>query len=107
MFILVSQISREGARPWGLNPNLPMLTLSKTTIADLVQIPPHGFRNNQITKNDLEDRINEKYSNKVRLFRAFPVSPFLLTYCPRAMTRSSRMSGYAYACTISSRRRTA
>ncbi|KAI1617533.1 DNA-directed RNA polymerase III subunit C25 [Exophiala viscosa] len=36
-----------------------------TTFDDLVQIPPHGFRNNQITRNDLEDRINEKYSNKI------------------------------------------
>ncbi|KIX01646.1 DNA-directed RNA polymerase [Rhinocladiella mackenziei CBS 650.93] len=36
-----------------------------TTFDDLVQIPPHGFRNNQITREDLEDRINEKYSNKV------------------------------------------
>ncbi|KEF63737.1 DNA-directed RNA polymerase III subunit RPC8 [Exophiala aquamarina CBS 119918] len=41
-----------------------MLTI-QTTISDLVQIPPHGFRNNQITRDDLEDRINEKYSNKV------------------------------------------
>ncbi|KIW56475.1 DNA-directed RNA polymerase [Exophiala xenobiotica] len=36
-----------------------------TKFDDLVQIPPHGFRNNQITQRDLEDRINEKYSNKV------------------------------------------
>ncbi|KIW22966.1 DNA-directed RNA polymerase [Cladophialophora immunda] len=36
-----------------------------TTFDDVVQIPPHGFVNNQITRQDLEDRINEKYSNKV------------------------------------------
>ncbi|RVX73641.1 hypothetical protein B0A52_02531 [Exophiala mesophila] len=36
-----------------------------TTISDLVQIPPHAFNDNQITRNDLEDRINEKYSNRV------------------------------------------
>ncbi|KAL2444660.1 hypothetical protein ABEF94_016908 [Exophiala dermatitidis] len=36
-----------------------------TTFEDLVQIPPYGFLNNQITREDLEDRINEKYSNKV------------------------------------------
>ncbi|OAP63726.1 DNA-directed RNA polymerase [Fonsecaea erecta] len=36
-----------------------------TTFDDLVQIPPHGFVNNQITEQDLEDRINEKYSNKI------------------------------------------
>ena len=37
----------------------------QTTISDLVQIPPHAFNDNQITRNDLEDRINEKYSNRV------------------------------------------
>ncbi|KAJ9615586.1 DNA-directed RNA polymerase III complex subunit Rpc25 [Cladophialophora chaetospira] len=36
-----------------------------TTFEDLVQIPPHGLVNNKITRQDLEDRINEKYSNKV------------------------------------------
>ena len=41
-----------------------MLT-TQTTFEDLVQIPPHGLVNNKITREDLEDRINEKYSNKV------------------------------------------
>jgi DNA-directed RNA polymerase III subunit RPC8 len=30
-----------------------------------VHEPPRGFTNNQITSKDLEDRINEKFSNKV------------------------------------------
>lgn len=41
------------------------MLIEQTTFDDLVQIPPYGFRNNQITREDLEDRINEKYSNKV------------------------------------------
>ncbi|KAJ9628297.1 DNA-directed RNA polymerase III complex subunit Rpc25 [Knufia peltigerae] len=36
-----------------------------TKFDDLVQIPPHGFTTNLITSKDLEDRINEKFSNKV------------------------------------------
>ena len=42
------------------------MLILQTTFDDLVQVPPHGIRNNQISRNDLEDRINEKYSNKVQ-----------------------------------------
>jgi len=56
MFILVSASAVTLSRT----------LILQTTFDDLVQIPPHGIRNNQITRNDLEDKINEKYSNKVQ-----------------------------------------
>lgn len=34
-----------------------------TTISDLVQIPPHEFYRKD--REEIEDKINEKYSNKV------------------------------------------
>jgi hypothetical protein len=36
---------------------------SQTTISDLVQIPPHEFY--KLSRDEVEDKINEKYSNKV------------------------------------------
>jgi hypothetical protein len=42
------------------------MLMAKTKFEDLVQIPPHGIREGyKITREDLEDRINEKYANKV------------------------------------------
>ncbi len=60
MFILV------GATVFPVQQKYLMLT-KQTTFEDLVQVPPHSFVNNKITRQDLEDRINEKYSNKVCL----------------------------------------
>jgi DNA-directed RNA polymerase subunit E'/Rpb7 len=38
--------------------------LIQTTISDLVQIPPHEFY--KLSRDEVEDKINEKYSNRVR-----------------------------------------
>ena len=35
----------------------------QTSIADLVEIPPHEFY--KLSRHEVEDKINEKYSNKV------------------------------------------
>jgi hypothetical protein len=70
----------------------------KTTISDLVQIPPVEFYKRSL--HAVEDKINEKYSNKVLL----PHLNFGSMSRSLTITRSSKKSASVSAFTTSSKR---
>lgn len=65
MFILVGKMSIVG-----IFNSILIDFWVQTTISDLVQIPPHEFY--KLSRDEVEDKINEKYSNKVSRSVAFP-----------------------------------
>ena len=76
------------------------LMIVKTTISDLVQIPPHEFY--KPSRQEVEDKINEKYSNKVRSTSSSPrrAENGVERWADCLFNRSYKRSAYVYACTI-------